>query len=166
MGIFSCQFTLRVFIIWQIYIYVSLQRFQCFYTLVSAAIINSRKIHSLFLCNFQCGNNLWNIMCSCHQIYIGCSFLLKFQKYLCQSVYCDLKTTVTNGNITILTKAAAQITSCKKDCPGTSSARNTRLFPHMQSSPCHAHSLIHTAISCFSCCPVRMTLSWTQAAIF
>ena len=54
--------------------------FQCFSLFVTAGIIYNRKIHSFHTGLIQRLNNLWNIMCSRHQIDIGGTFFLQFQK--------------------------------------------------------------------------------------
>ena len=108
MGKSSGKLFIRIFHIRQINIHISFQQPKGFHIFISAGIIHYRQHQSLSSGDFQGGNNLRYIVSTCHQIQIRRPLLLQLQKNICKPLHRNLFSAVPNGNIPVLTKAAAQ----------------------------------------------------------
>ena len=165
MGKSSGKLFIRIFHIRQINIHISFQQPKGFHIFISAGIIHYRQHQSLSSGDFQGGNNLRYIVSTCHQIQIRRPLLLQLQKNICKPLHRNLFSAVPNGNIPVLTKAAAQSAAWKKYSSGAFFTGNTGLLPHMKSGTGSSYSTVHAAIAAHSFQTVHFAFPRTQGTI-
>ena len=117
MGIHRSQFRIHVLKIRQPDIHQTIQHFYSLRPLISTCIVDHRNLKSLFTCGLQCRYDCRKKMGCRHQIDIGSSLFLQFQKNLTQPLQCDFSPADSFCNLIILTEHTSQRTSGKEYSP-------------------------------------------------
>ena len=164
LGIPGRQGAVHIFEIRQVNIHEPLHPPQGFFALVTAAVVDHRKLQTLIHGSLQRFGDPRRIMGRRHQINIMGALLLKLQKNLCQPFPGDPSSGIRPGDGRILAVNAPERTSAEKHGSGTSLSGNTGFLPEMQRRPRRIQFCRNLAEAGLSMFPVRPAVSRAEPA--